>query len=338
MKFRSRTRSWYVLLPILWISLLVNLPYVRGLQSSQIISSYGKIVEVVKLVEYGLCASYATYQERVVWRDLFIDSGAKWSRFNIWGVGENTDFNHYIDTIHSMELKTLGIFMYPIMPSEMWDTFTLQDWKTYVRYAIETFKGQLDAVEVWNEPDSQLSTRGYMDNSPEHYFDILRVVYEEIKAVDPNVKVIAGSFMTLLKSDEISWEPIGGEDLLRAIWELGAADYCDAISIHTYQFWLDIAGITAGQAVEKAWNITEKPIWVTELGAKSSGFWMGEEWTEQKQADWMREKITELNDATPKPETIIWYHFYHGLTSYCLVYSNYTTKLAYDVFKSFTIN
>ena len=82
--------------------------------------------------------------------------------------------------------------------------------------------------EIWNEWDIGIGLpKPYRKGgSPEDYVRLLKAVYPRIKAVDPDVTVIAGASTS------------GGvkKGWLEAIVKLGALDYCDAISIHSYNY------------------------------------------------------------------------------------------------------
>ena len=330
---------------------------VLGLKNNYGITSFGAISYISGgVVEYGFSIggphspSYNNpYYKTQNWQNRIVESGAKWVRFDLYGVFDDDLVNYWkeeISTLRVLGMKILTIFSYELMPSSMYETFSLEDWRTYVRMAITKFAGFIDAVEVWNEPDMPEFVHGYMDSSPEHYFDILKVVYEEVKAVDPNVIIVAGSVATLREgggpppdSDGDFW----GGTLIKEIWNLGAENYCDAVSIHTYKFWLnDYVGpefpdgsvITHKDAVELAYSITNKPIWVTELSATTGNNPI----TEQYQTDWMENAFNSLEAANPLPVVVIWFYFYSGSENYqSVLHTDFTPKPSFDVFKSFAL-
>lgn len=98
----------------------------------------------------------------------------------------------------------------------------------YSEFVVRHFGKDVRLYEVWNEWDIGIGLpEPYRKGgSPEDYVTLLRAVYPRIKAVDPDVAVIAGS-------------PTSGgvkRGWLEEIVKLGALDYCDAISIHSYNY------------------------------------------------------------------------------------------------------
>lgn len=331
MEGRARVHSFSIILLISCLTLPV-----LGLHGSQSISSHG-IIHYSSNLNYGLriySVNFPSYEDPIVedlnWQELLTESGAKWIRFVPWGVyagGLIDRFQNYLQILKNLNMKTLAVISKATM-EDVGADFTAEDYGDYARQTATVFKGLLDAIEVWNEPDWYEYEYGYMDGTPEHYFDMLKAAYEGVKVVDPNIKVIGPGLMTLCEWGVPNRD---GGTFLKTIWDLGAADYCDGVSIHTYQFWLTDEGITAGQAVEKAYNITGKPIYITEIGQPSSG----NAYTEETQANWMEEKFTELNTATIKPELAIW-HLFYGDDPFSVVYPDFREKQAYWVFKNFT--
>jgi hypothetical protein len=116
------------------------------------------------------------------------------------------------------------------------------------------YRNQLEAFEVWNEPDhsNQLYFAG--PDKPERYAAILRAAYPEIKAAAPNVPVLAGAL--------VGWN---GE-LLKALYAAGIKGYYDGLSVHYYD--LVLADLRAIHQVQLQ-NSDTKPLWLAEFGWSS---------------------------------------------------------------------
>ena len=308
---------------------------VLGLRDPQSISSYGRVNYLTQ--EYGFSdfiggGNDLTKNEQYMSK--FIESGAKWVRTDIYGVFDSNLVSEYqgvMSTMHDAGIKWLAIFGKDLI-EYAGSGFTLDDWRKYVRQGVTVFDGYVDAIEIWNEPDLPEFHYGYMDGTPEHYFDLLKAAYEEIKSVNASIPVVAGSLCTLIEDNG----EIYGGTLLKGIWALGASDYCDVVSIHTYRHWMVYLGIAADEAVQMAYDITGKPIWVTELGYPSEdipdmGF-VGE--SEETQRDWMNKTFNEFEGGTVKPEVVMWYTFYTA-TKFPILNSDYSEKLAFQTFKEF---
>ncbi len=98
----------------------------------------------------------------------------------------------------------------------------------YAEFVVRHFGDDVRLYEVWNEWDIGigLPERHNKGGSAEDYAKLLKAVYRRIKAVDPNVTVIAGASTS--GAVKRGW--------LEEIVKLGALDFCDAISIHSYNY------------------------------------------------------------------------------------------------------
>ena len=89
--------------------------------------------------------------------------------------------------------------------------------------------------EMYNEPDNgnELFADegfGFFGHTPQAYVDILEAVYQPIKAIDPEAKILLGG----LAYD--NWEPDGPfvQDFLDQVLEKGGAAYFDLMNFHYY--------------------------------------------------------------------------------------------------------
>ena len=93
-----------------------------------------------------------------------------------------------------------------------WDAF-----RKYVRETVGHYKGSIGMWEVWNEPHVSVFWRG----TPEEYAELLKICYEEAKAVDPECIIMGGGGPTVRQHDWI-------ERMLAA----GGGPYMDGFTIH----------------------------------------------------------------------------------------------------------
>ncbi len=98
----------------------------------------------------------------------------------------------------------------------------------YAEFVVRHFGKDVRLYEIWNEWDIGigLPERYNKGGSAEDYAKLLKAVYPRIKAVDPGVTVIAGASTSGAVKN--GW--------LEGIVKLGALDFCDAISIHSYNY------------------------------------------------------------------------------------------------------
>ncbi len=98
----------------------------------------------------------------------------------------------------------------------------------YAEFMVRHFGKDIRLYEVWNEWDIGIGLpREYnKGGSPKDYFNLLKAVYPRIKAADPDATVIAGGCTS------------GGvnKGWFEGIVKLGALEYCDAVSIHSYNY------------------------------------------------------------------------------------------------------
>jgi hypothetical protein len=90
----------------------------------------------------------------------------------------------------------------------------------YARFAAELVRlAGPDALEIWNEHDSEAFWRGAPD--PAGYAALLRATYPVVKAVDPMVTVVTGGMVG------------NNYEYLQALYAAGAAGSFDAVGVHT---------------------------------------------------------------------------------------------------------
>jgi len=138
----------------------------------------------------------------------------------------------------------------------------------YSEFVVRHFGRDVRLYEIWNEWDIGigLPQRYNQGGSPEDYARLLKAVYPRIKAADPGVTVIAGASTS--GAVKRGW--------LEGIVKLGALEYCDAISIHSYNYSDRFpergpeacsAWMTGVQAMLRKYNDgKDVPFYVTEMG------------------------------------------------------------------------
>lgn len=170
----------------------------------------------------------------------------------------------------------------------------------------------IDAIEVWNEPNLRIEWTGSLAFSGQGYMDLFRPAYEAIRAFSPSMPIITAGLAPTIDGDG----SVNDRRFLRQMYQAGLADLKDvAVGIHPYS-WGNPPDMRCCDAVEgRGWD--DKPqffflnnldtyrgimrenghaasqVWVTEFGwASWDGFassppeaWMGYN-TAQDQADY----------------------------------------------------
>jgi hypothetical protein len=153
-----------------------------------------------------------------------------------------------------------------------------EHFESYARFVgafVARFKGQVDHIIVWNEPNLSLEW-GYHKTSPEEYTQMLKLVYAAAHAANPDVVVMAGALAPTLEPDS-SPNGLNELDFLRRMYEFGAASYFDALAVHTYGFTeppgddpspdkLNFRRFELQAAIMREYGDGNKPIYITESG------------------------------------------------------------------------
>ena len=173
-------------------------------------------------------------------------------------------------------------------------SWTRQDWDDYVTTVVNDFPN----VHVWEVGNEVLSGQaqyntGYLEQSGNlttAYFNILKDAYSIIKNHNPADTVIAFGGQDIPDMNELSlynsgdFQDDASYKLAAQVWADGAAQYCDAISIHAYgdntgAAWLlnetpVYNNVASTLTLQQIWGglineyetLTQKPIWFTETG------------------------------------------------------------------------
>ena len=129
-------------------------------------------------------------------------------------------------------------------------------------------------IEVWNEPNYPLFWGGWPD--PDLYAKMLRLTADAIHSAAPGMKVISGGLSPHADTDK---NAIGFSNFLTRLYELNAAQKADAIGIHPYpgvgpgEDYIEDVRVYLGkvQIVMRRNGDGDRPLWVTEFGASTSG-------------------------------------------------------------------
>lgn len=182
------------------------------------------------------------------------------------------------------------------------------EWRRHVREMAEHFRGRVRHFEVWNEMDWE-----FWESPLEDFVPLLAAACEELKAVDPDYRVVLGG----LSTDGVHpWEnPRAEANALQRLYDAGAGPHFDILSIHPYPSDVTVGAFESIDKINAAYSVMhrngdgDKPIWVTELGVstnlnESSGFALSLE----QQAQFLRDVMTVL-PLHPKVEKVFWYNF-----------------------------
>ena len=123
-------------------------------------------------------------------------------------------------------------------PDERPTTTTYLDEEHYADFArfvgafAEHFRGRVDHIIIWNEPNIGLEW-GYRPVDPEGYTELLKAVYPAAKAANPDLVVLGGALAPTLAPEG---DPEGMNDLiyLERMLAAGAGEAMDGLAAHAY--------------------------------------------------------------------------------------------------------
>lgn len=174
--------------------------------------------------------------------------------------------------------------------------------KVYVQKLLEEVGDDVRYFEVWNE---------YNIKNPdvEAYYNLLKVTYETIKDIKPNAIVVAGAVANQYSEEEKRYTV--PYDYLTELFNLGAGNYMDVLSIHPYT----VPDSAESGTLEKTCNKTRTlahsynpniDVWASEYGWYTRGGSLAK--TEKEQADYAVRTIV-MNQAKGFLDKFIWYTF-----------------------------
>ena len=111
---------------------------------------------------------------------------------------------------------------------------SFDDFANFAAAFASRYIDQVDHFIIWNEPNLSFEW-GYRPVDAAAYARLLRAVYPRVKDANPRAVVLAGA---LAPTNEMRGSPAGLNemDYLREMYRHGAADYFDALALHTYGF------------------------------------------------------------------------------------------------------
>lgn len=213
--------------------------------------------------------------------DFMGNSGVKWTRLTVSWPSVETEQGRYEwarvdDVVDGLLDRGINVYLgtgcsshpaYHDFPAGEYypPTQESEALKAYCRYAaalVKRYKGRVRHYEIWNEPNIRNFWRPEPD--PEAYALMVREVGGAMKAVDPDIRVLAGVLAGV------------GEEQTRYAVEFmsepGTAEVMDILTYHPYNpspetTLEDIIGLKEAVREIKP----EMPIWQGECGCPSSG-------------------------------------------------------------------
>jgi hypothetical protein len=222
--------------------------------------------------------------------------GVGWVRFDVdWAIIQSSNsgsfdwsgYDQLVSALNSVGLQGLAIIDYtPIWARQAscasFDTCAPADPLQYALFAQTVAKRYapqgIHTWEVWNEPNLKQFWKPAAN--VDQYSVILKNAYTAIKQADPSAIVIAGALSDAPNVDG----NISATDFLSQLYNGGAKNYFDAVSIHPYSYpampteaeswnaWTQIAtSVPSIRSIMSANGDSKKMLWLTEFGAPTGG-------------------------------------------------------------------
>lgn len=147
----------------------------------------------------------------------------------------------------------------------------------------------IEAAKIWNEPNNKSHWDPNLDPEWELFAQMTRLAGQAIAAENPALPRVLGGMSPI--------DPM----FLKRLEALGVLDHVDAVAVHGFPLDWNLWAIDEWPAkVAEIQAVTDKPVWVTEVGVSSFG-------SEEVQA-WGVRKTAEL--LIGKSPRIHWYSLY----------------------------
>lgn len=196
-----------------------------------------------------------------------------------------------------------------------------QDYADFLKAFVQHYKGKVQYITVWNEPNLEREWEPTKKVNPAQYVEMLKLAYKAIKDTDPTVKVMAAPLAITLE------ETINLSELtyLDQMYKAGAKDYFDIMPANAYglEFPPEAAPdpkVLNFRRVELLHNVmvqngdANKAVWFNEYGWNASPASIPAAqltWrrvTEQQQADWTVQGIDYAKKNWPWSGVIfVWF-------------------------------
>jgi len=241
---------------------------------------------------------------------------------------DNFDFTYYDDFVKNAKANGKKILA-GLAYSTPWlnngknrDYISRKDLKYFINYVevtVSRYKGQVDAWEIWNEPNWT-----FWLGTDKEFFELSRLAAIKIREVDPDAYIVGGSLQRVPHNFIINMN------------KAGAMENLDALSVHPY----DINPKGSMKLLDSLKKTTSKinfngDIWITEVGYPTSG-WYPSTVSLKKQPSYVIKTIAPA--AARGIRTLIWYDFidshkfgeypntYDSEMYFGLVYKDFTRK------------
>jgi hypothetical protein len=124
----------------------------------------------------------------------------------------------------------------------------------FIEQMLAAVGGQIDAIEVWNEPNLDREWTGTYDMTGAEYMRLFEPSYQRIRDYSPDIVVISAGLAPTLTSDGT----LDDRTFLRQMYEAGLANYQNvAIGVHPYG-WGNPPDVICCDEASRGWDNNPK--------------------------------------------------------------------------------
>jgi hypothetical protein len=265
------------------------------------------------------------------------EAGVKWDRCDFWwgriepekGKFVWRDVDWVVEQYVRCDIQLMPILCYGSAWQKSDAPVTDDERALYARFVYETVKRYKKFVhvwEIWNEPN----ITPFWSPKPDvtEYAKLLKVAYEAAKRADPNCTIVGAA--------------TAGTDLdfMRGLLERGGGEHMDVISFHPYQGDLGSLSPDRGGLAEQIRSVQKllaehgyrTPIWLTEIGHRTTGTQGHTSVTEPQQAAYLvRTYAIALSSGA---ERVFWFNLQDWEEYWGIVRQNYERKPSFDTYRA----
>jgi polysaccharide biosynthesis protein PslG len=289
------------------------------------------------------------------------DSGAKWTRLSVqWKDYEPSRGSYASWDVAQIDravqlCRRAGIrVLLDVVNAPPWASATNDsgqgnvprnpaDFAAFMQHLATRYRGQVDAYEIWNEPDIQRFWNS--GPSPTAYTALLKAAYPAVKAGDPSALVVSGGLAWDYESSTSSF--------LTKMYEAGAKGSFDVLALHDFPDGSISNGLATwaqGRRTARRVMLANgdiRPVWITEYGfntATAANGWQPSS-TPAQQADLLGKALQVLDQDAPWLQVAFYYNFRNNYwqhdkltdieAQFGLLNSDFSPKPAYYVFRSY---
>lgn len=277
-----------------------------GLPDRSAYLEQGRSTPGIDGLEFGLChAGYSLSDEEYALLD---EMRVQWMRIDFsWnnlekepGVWDFEKMDAYVDRAVKGGKKILAILDYDTAwlhmgkdKSRRIERGELPRYLNYVEKVVKRYGRKLDALEIWNEPN----TSRFWTASDDDFFRLTNETLDLLDRIAPDIPVAVGS---------VFYHPILGAGLyIGKLIDAGILDKADALSIHpyslTYSVLEDRVATVRNRLADEGYDT---PVWITEMGFPTGGGYP-HRISLDEQAEVVAKSLTML--AASGAELVIWY-------------------------------